>query len=784
MGIGGSACSATEDWQCDPNLPGAQALSQLFFACSSRQWDAEGIAIISLIEKVAPPSSHSQASADQAWWKEHVVRKDLEDAARVVFDLMATDPAGRVVNLYEVFSCAIVLSPHLRREMKLALLCSLWGHADDGRIGVEEASDLLGALFLGLHRLSVLVPSPPPQEEVENDICRLIWVLRKQQPIRDDVFSFEDLLFISELDASIRAFFMAFEGTSLSSMQETPGGSDCMVASDHISDGRTTDGTKAASEQARGRKGGGRGQGRGQRRGQSLVRQAVAVHSDGVPKARACAARENAAARSKVSSTTASSVLSRKEVVEAFEIFKEIRTELDRTHKDPSSLRSVSKLKPPQVQMAIKRLLSKGQVLELHDFFRILALSKAPAAFTEPHLRIFEQWIIDRVPLTDSELSKYNLQKPSDGADGIVGYTNATSSPPTSIGRRRIQALLRRARTPAVLTWLQRQRLALSFEKAPTSPTSRGGDLKITLEQAVVHEVLPAELATAAARTFNWGPSHILTEGMFLELFVPVAPSDYHSLDFMRTFRRAWLILNEGEPSPKSSPEKIHELDHAWLFEEGVADGDHDGSEQRRVPSRPSSAPPAARCPPAPLTNREAPITSPRLADDKEHHRLSSSPSQQARLKPLVSGVSGTTAGYSKGSLPPLLPDSGRSKERGSKDNNTPILSSCSTAVDEEQAVAPTQLDNVGSFDPSKGDDGDSPRSAGSYDDDDFDADQSETSLRSPQQSALRHESHGPEPVRYEDFVRRSIAGSESRSPGSVAHVCGILSPSSAELHD
>jgi hypothetical protein len=202
------------------------------------------------------------------------------------------------------------------------------------------------------------------------------------------------------------------------------------------------------------------------------------------------------------------------------------------------------------------------------------------------------------------------------------------------------------------------------------------------------------------------------------------------------------------------------------------------------VPSRPSSAPPAARCPPAPLTNREAPITSPRLADDKEHHRLSSSPSQQARLKPLVSGVSGTTAGYSKGSLPPLLPDSGRSKERGSKDNNTPILSSCSTAVDEEQAVAPTQLDNVGSFDPSKGDDGDSPRSAGSYDDDDFDADQSETSLRSPQQSALRHESHGPEPVRYEDFVRRSIAGSESRSPGSVAHVCGILSPSSAELHD
>lgn len=796
MGVGGSACSTTEDWQCDPRLPGAQALSELFFACGSRQWDAEGAAFISLIEKVAPPSNHGQASADQEWWQKHVVRAGHEDASRVVFDLMATDPAGRVVNLYEVFSCAVALSPHLRREVKLALLCAIWGHADDGRIGVEEASDLLSSLFLGLHRLSVLVPSPPPREEVENDICRLIWVLRKQQPVRDDAFSFEDLLFISELDASIREFFIAFEGASLCSVQETPTGSDCVgAASETISDGRTTDGTKAESEQVRGRRGAAgrdnaRGQGRGNRRGQSLARQAVA--SDGVPKARQ-ASRDNAKASKKVSSTTASSVMSRKEVLEAFEIFREIRTERERTHKDPNSLRSLGKLKSTQLQMAIKRLLSKGQVLELRDFFRVLALSKAPAAFTEPHLRIFEQWIIERVQLTDSEYSKYNLEKPSDVADNVASSGNVTSSPPTSLGRRRLQALLRRARAPAVQVWLQRQRLALSSDKAPTSPTSRGGDLKITLEQAVVHEVLPGELATAAARTFNWGPNHILSEGMFLELFVPVAPNDYHSLDFMRSFRRAWLLLNEGEPSPKSSPGKMPDLDHAWLFEEGVAE-DAECSEKLQLPSRPSSAPPAARCPPQPLPlerNREAALKSPNGAEEKERQRRISSPSsQRVSGTPLVSVANGSNAGYGKGALPPLIPESIKSKERGSKENVAPVLSSCSTTVDEEPIVAASQMAHVASTDTSKREDcrKHSPRSAGSYDDDDFDdADQSEDSEKSPRKTGLKldclPDSQEPDPVRYDDIVRQSTAGSDSRSPGSLAKVSAMLSPS-AELHD
>ena len=59
--------------------------------------------LISLLEKVSSPKEHAQAIADRDWWRQTVATAD-EDAAKVIFDLMATDPAGRNVNLYEVAS--------------------------------------------------------------------------------------------------------------------------------------------------------------------------------------------------------------------------------------------------------------------------------------------------------------------------------------------------------------------------------------------------------------------------------------------------------------------------------------------------------------------------------------------------------------------------------------------------------------------------------------------------------------------------------------------------------
>jgi hypothetical protein len=737
--------------------------------------------------------------------------------------------------------------------VKLAILCCIWGHSDDGHLGVEEVAEFLSSLFLGFHRLSVLVPSPPPREEIENDICRLIWVLRKQQPVRGDVFSFEDLLFVSELDASIKDFFTAFEGTALSSVQETPASDGGYAGQDSVSENRTTDGAKAASEAAaQGRRApAGRGQGHGRRRGQSAVRQIPTDKSGSNPRQ---AARDRAShgIDLKISATTASAVMSRRDVLDAFEIYKEIRAEQERLphrqsnqNRDTSSIRAVAKVKPQQVQMAVKRLLSRGRVLELRDFLRMLALNKAPAAFNDAHLNVFVAWITDRVQLTDSELLKYRLDKPA--APGkVAGTENSTRNAPApnSAGRRRLQALLRKARAPAVQVWLQRQRLALSPERAPVSPTG-SADLKITLEQAVLQEVLPGELATAAARTFGWDAMHTLTEGMFLELFVPVAPNDYHSLDFMRAFRRAWLVINEGEGSEKKSPEKSRSgADHSWLFEEGDAPQESRDFDVRELPSRPSSAPPRMCCVVAAIPVKSAAqaqpcsriesevvlpsFTTPRRADD--HSRPQSRPLPPTRPAPaqqpdcISNSASAVVAretnhdqldstGYKNGAvLPALLADplnDGTGDVTGQLSGDSPAFVAPyashlppkanvpSLLVAAEAASTSTQASSARRPPPLQGeeDDGHSPKSAASYDDD-FCEEQSDGSGASPHRTPMRRPKpsdkalgdiggiQASNPVVYEDIVRCAAEVSASDSECLASPIRdAMMSPSSPEMH-
>lgn len=108
--------------------------------------------------------------------------------------------------------------------------------------------------------------------------------------------------------------------------------------------------------------------------------------------------------------------------------------------------------------------------------------------------------------------------------------------------------------------------------------------------------VLPPELATAVARTFDWAADQVVTEGCFLELLVPVPPNDYHSLDFMRAFRRAWLTLHEHEHAEADGGgyNDANPNDSSWLFEEGEGpEEDGPAGFEIELPSRPCSAPPA-----------------------------------------------------------------------------------------------------------------------------------------------------------------------------------------------
>lgn len=584
MGVGGSLEQCHGDWQCDANLPGVQALAKLFFATGHCQVEAEAAALLAFAHKRASPEQCTEALVDQQAWAAQVSIVD-EHAAHAVFDLMATDAAGRQVNIYEVLSCAAVLSPHLPKDVKLALLCGLWSSRDDGRLSVEALVGLLSALLLGLHRIAVLVPSPPPQQEVENDICRLLWVLRKNQPCRGDVLVFEEVLLIAEIDASFSKLIAAFTlGFGVASI--TPGASDC--ASDLSADNRAH-GVKR-SDGGRGRNGRGRGRG---------------------------AKKSHVAAMSRVTATTASALLSRREVLDAFDIFKAIHAERNRLParqnlqhpRDMSAIRSLGKIRNSQIQLAVKRVLAKGQQLELREFLKMFAVSKGHAECTDSHLRIFESWITERAQLTDSELIKYRLDKP------LLVHQLGGQETSHAAGRRRIRAMLRRAQTPEVLAWLQRHRVALSADckihQLGQSPSNLAGhDFQLTLEQMALQGVIPGELATAAAQTFGWDWMHVVTEGSFLELFVPVAPNDYHSLDFMRAFRRAWLFVSDAQEheggashSAAAAPQALGgahfggaasspDREHGWLFEEG--EGVHAAPPIMLCrPSRPHSAPPA-----------------------------------------------------------------------------------------------------------------------------------------------------------------------------------------------
>ncbi|CAE7554309.1 unnamed protein product [Symbiodinium necroappetens] len=581
-------------------MPGVQALKNLFFGsgCSGRQWDAEAAVLSSLVHERAPPGRHVDCLVDQQWWRDHIAAAD-DDAAATAFDLFATDPAGCQVNLYEVLTCGAMLSPHLRREAKAAILCLIWSGREDGRLGVSAVVGMLSSLLQGLHRLGALVPSPPPSEDIENDVCRLLWVLRKHQPCRGDAIAYEELLLLADLDACFALFLNTFSSSL--------GGDSGQESAEALPvQARGIGRSQRSTEAAVGR--GGRGKGRA--RGRTKPSRGKEI-SSGVT----AAARSPAPDSKKVSATTASALMSRREVLAAFETFKAIRAEQERLPRrkgaDTAAIRSLDKIKLPQVQMAVRRLLSRGQALELRDFLRMLALAKAPAAFCDGHLRIFEAWITERVQFTDSELIKYRLAWVS--AVSLAGALGSNSG--SEAGRRRLQALMRRAWAPSTQAWLQRQRCALTGDTEKSyqadhraSPAaSQGPGHRRSQEQrprpsakfaaevqsmarrhACLEGVLPGELATAAAR---WDGAHMVSEGAFLELFVPATPEDFHTLDFMRAFRRAWLFVTEKQDSVGfPSPER--DKDGSWLFGDGELEGEVH-LPLGRLPLRPSSAPAA-----------------------------------------------------------------------------------------------------------------------------------------------------------------------------------------------
>jgi len=576
MGIGSSIVECPDDWQLDSRSAGVQALNNLFFAGGStgRQWDAEAAVLSALVHERAPPSRHSEALVDQQWWRDHIVGD--QEAASTAFDLFATDPAGCQVNLYEVLTCAALLSLRLRREAKAAVLCLVWSGRDDGRLGVSAMISLLCSLLQGLHRLGVLVPSPPPIEDIENDICRLLWVLRKHQPCRGDAIAFEELLLLADLDICVALFCGAFEPTD---PEPDPARVSAKNSREQLA-------TQPGAPKVKSGKVGRNAPAPAGPRGAPYGGAARGKDPESHPADRS-AKKAPAPEATKVSAVTASALMSRREVLEAFETFKAIRAEQERLPRsskcsyDTSAIRSLQKIKVPQVQMAVRRLLSRGQALELRDFLRMLAKAKAPAGFCDGHLRIFEAWITERVQLTDSELIKYRLDKPLPiSLPGVVASNGGEA------GRRRLQALMRRSRAVTTQAWRQRQRQALA-EEVPAQVSTSPGDYVLTLEQMVIQGVLPAELATAAARSFGWDGAHLVSEGAFLELFVPVGPEDFHTLDFMRAFRRAWLFVTETQdvvdfPSPDKEGGN-------WFFGAGELEGEAELMLGRRL--RPSSAP-------------------------------------------------------------------------------------------------------------------------------------------------------------------------------------------------
>mmetsp|Transcript_27362 Transcript_27362/g.63844 ORF Transcript_27362/g.63844 Transcript_27362/m.63844 type:complete len:724 (-) Transcript_27362:111-2282(-) len=624
MGLGGSSC-LSEEWCCDPHLPPVEALSRLFFHnVGQRPWDLEVSTVLSLLEQTRASGPKSQAVADREWWTSHIASID-EEAAHLVFDVMAVDPAGRQVNMVEVVSCATLLSPHLRKEWKLATLYSLFASAEEGMLSIEEVTNMCCCLLRGLHRLAVLLYSPPPFEDIENDLCRLLWVLRKNQPYRGDVFAVEEALCLTEIDQSLKYLFEAFGGgkdgkrrrdssasrqeAATSAVEAVAGGTSSTTNTEGsgrppLPRSKTSVMARAGSlnRQAGGRQGScrpgeGRSSSQAPRRGAS--KEAKATVED-----------TSTAEMTPVSSVRASAVLSRREVLEAFDTFRDVCAELDRmprgAKRDSTTVRAVAKISNAQVQLSVKRILAKGQPLALRDFLRLLAVSKAPAAFTEGHLPVFERWIAERASLNNAELAKYGLDKglppiapPKNAARGSDRLVTAT--------RRKMQVLSQRVFAQPCQAWITRQRAALAD---PKGAESRGkprlhSELTLTLADMVMQGVMPEELATAAARTFGWDETRELSEGAFLELLVPVPRDDYHSLDFMRAFRRAWLTVNNppadvADPAmaSPSSPSKAGGSPN-WMFQDSEVDAEAPEKQSAAADPkdkllRPHSAPPVA----------------------------------------------------------------------------------------------------------------------------------------------------------------------------------------------
>ncbi|CAK0905848.1 unnamed protein product [Prorocentrum cordatum] len=415
-GVSAALGPASSPEVLDHALAGVQALGCLFFRRACPDWQAEAAGLVALAQSAAPPRSHRRAIVDRQWWQGNVAAEDARcrgpsprrasptrqgsvgEAADVVFAQMSTDAAGQHVNLYEVLSCAALLSLHLRQDQKLVVLALLWSSQQDGALGVSQACSLLGSVLLGLHRLGVLLHSPPQEAEIVNDVCRLLWVLRRSQPARDDGLQLEELLLVSRLDASISRVLGAFSAPGAA------GATPRESRAPSVAPARAGSPAPAAGRPLKApvRGGGGRGSGGG---GLPLGGHGRAAQAPG-----------------RVSTVTASSVMSRREVLEAFGIFQAIAAE----------------------------------------------------------------------------------QAASPVAEHVVGWGSE--------------------------------------------------DLRLTVDQMLAYGVVSPELAAAALHTFGWDPSHVVTEGDFLTLFVPCDVNDPAALEFQAGFRNAWMNLHSDPEGSMASP--------------------------------------------------------------------------------------------------------------------------------------------------------------------------------------------------------------------------------------
>lgn len=514
MGVGGSLHEFASDWNFDtssPSLYGVHVLGQTLFTGKYSEDEEEIASFTSFAQSFSSPECFTDALVERGAFAAGIGSSD-EGSLETIFNVMTTDPAGRRVNVYEVLSCAVLLSPHLPKMAKIVVLCGLWSTHEDGRLSVGASAGMIEATLRGFHRLSLLHPSPPTSEEIENDVCRLLWLIRKTQPCRTDALQVEEILLVAEFDISIAKVLDALCDSS----------AQLRCATRHVDGLQSNADAFPFKPEGPAKLDGKSGNGKGKR-------------------SRIQSRQRSASTASRITAVTASALLSRREVLSAFDVFRTIHAEQARLiarggeikHRDLIPLKSVANVKNQLLQAAIKRHICRGQLLEFRDFLRMHIVSKGHADCTGAHLQIFEAWVTERVPLTDSELAKYRLDTPIPQQCPQLGGTAC---------RRRIRALFGRARDPKVRVWLHRVCAAASVNERAMDAAAGDDDFQMTMAELALRNVIPGEMATAALQTFGWIWEHTLvTEGMFLELFVPVPPCDYHSLDFMRVFRKAWL---------------------------------------------------------------------------------------------------------------------------------------------------------------------------------------------------------------------------------------------------